>query len=370
MQRGHWGGMAPCHHGKTVSVRANPSKGFSLLALSPGPGKPAQTFLPVAPRALADRGAAALPFLLLRLQLFCRGPALELPTSRFPVLLNAMLWFTQHQPRWGQGLHTRDRGSLLLPVPPTAAAGISLRQEAAGGGHGMESWQPAERGVERMSSNPEKCGRAGGWEERPGGLRRGTGKRRKEGKRRRWWGPGAACGPSWARTWGRWCRGSVAPAPKASALGAVPVPSLHPWLAIGPAAISPSPPQRRLPCAISPSVSHSAHRLPGTRDRAGSWPARGRAGTLAPRAAPTLPAHRPCSQQAVEMPLVFLLGFHGPCTRTSQAPAAKPAPTRQTARTPVLSQVPASGQPDCGHAEMDDDPTTAPSSSSPLARPP
>lgn len=29
----------------------------------------------------------------------------------------------------------------------------------------MESWQSAERGVERMSSNPEKCGRAGGWEE-------------------------------------------------------------------------------------------------------------------------------------------------------------------------------------------------------------
>lgn len=98
---------------------------------------------------------------------------LELPARRFLVLLEAMLRLTQRQPRRGWGLHPRDRGSLLLPVPPAAAAGVSLWQETGEGGHGMENWQAAERGVERMSSNPEKCGRAGGreeWEERPRGA--------------------------------------------------------------------------------------------------------------------------------------------------------------------------------------------------------
>lgn len=72
------------------------------------------------------------------------------------------------------------------------------------GGHGMESWQPAVRGVERMSSNPEKCGRAGGWEERP----RGATARRWETKGGRKaealaGGQGLPAAPSWAHSWGR-----------------------------------------------------------------------------------------------------------------------------------------------------------------------
>lgn len=58
-----------------------------------------------------------------------------------------------------------------LPVPlwlPQLQPAIPCGRRR-GGGRGMETWQREERGVERMSSNPEKCGRVGGWEERPRG---------------------------------------------------------------------------------------------------------------------------------------------------------------------------------------------------------
>lgn len=71
---------------------------------------------------LSVYGVAA-PSLLL---LCSYSSALELLAHWFLVLLEAMLWFTQHQPRRGWRLHLRDRGSLLLPVPPAAAAGVSL----------------------------------------------------------------------------------------------------------------------------------------------------------------------------------------------------------------------------------------------------
>lgn len=53
------------------------------------------------------------------LLLLCsRCSALQLPARRFLALLEAMLRFTQRQPRRGWGLHPRDGGSWLLPLPP------------------------------------------------------------------------------------------------------------------------------------------------------------------------------------------------------------------------------------------------------------
>lgn len=112
----------------------------------------------------------------------------------------------------GRGLRSGGCSCSLLQLQP--------RFPAAGGdgaGHGMENWQRAVRGVERMSSNPEKCGRAGGggeaggaaarsWE--PGGREEGAG----DG--------GGAAGCTW---------GSAASAPPAAAQGAVPVPPAHGW---------------------------------------------------------------------------------------------------------------------------------------------
>lgn len=113
----------------------------------------------------------------------------------------------------------------------------------------MESWQPAARGVERMSSNPEKCGRAGGWEERPRG---GHGEELGKGGREEGGaggGPGAACGPQLGPHLGQVLPGlgSSSPSSKNSRGCRLPAgtisPSItHPSTPTVPSATSPSPP--------------------------------------------------------------------------------------------------------------------------------
>lgn len=92
----------------------------------------------------------------------------------------------------------------------------------------------------------------------------------------------------------------------------------------------------------------------------GCWPRR--------RPRPSLhtgPAPTGCGDAAgffTQFPHSVHKDIAGACGKTRSHPAGSAAP--------VLSPVPASGQPDCRHAEMDDGPTAARSSSSPLARPP
>lgn len=92
-------------------------------------------------------------------------------------------------------------------------------------------------------------------------------------------GGGAGRGPrtAWAHPWGRWCRVSVVPAAPASALRAIPVPSLPGWPSVPmpsvpgwPPALVQSPP---VASAISPGAHHPAPTSMGPRWLlAGTWP--------------------------------------------------------------------------------------------------
>lgn len=118
-----------------------------------------------------------------------------------------------------------------------------------------------------MSSNPEKCGRAGGWEERPRGGGGTSRSWEREGGRKEALagGQGLPAAPSWAPTWARYCQGSAAPAPPARTLGAatslpagpapsVPVPPIPAW------PLSPVPPP---PASAAPRCHLSPRHAPG-----------------------------------------------------------------------------------------------------------
>lgn len=261
-QRGHGGGAAPCPCGKTVSPQVQTPARASPCQLCPqDQGSPLKLF------SVGDRGIAALSLLLFQLRLFCWGPALELPTPRFLVLLAAMLRFTQHQSHRGRGLHTGDRGSLLLRVPPTAAAGVSLQQEAEGGARDGKLAASSE-GSGKNELKPRKMRprrRVGG--EAKGGHGEALGNEgRKEGGGAGG-GPGAACGPQLGPQLGQVVRGLGGPSSKCSRgyPSAIRPITIHPWLSTGPSATSTGPTCSR--CYLPPRCSCQCHQHQCYRSR-------------------------------------------------------------------------------------------------------
>lgn len=127
--------------------------------------------------------------------------------------------------------------------------------------------------------------------------------------------------------------------PVPSIPGCPPTPVQPPPVPPAPGAVCPHavPDSAISTSAIGPGVRRSAHRLPGTRDPAGSWPARGCAGMPAPWAALALPVHGPCSN-GLRRHDYFLLDFFSPWHKDIPAAIDKTSshPADSAAQSPCV----------------------------------